>query len=247
MSVLQAKAGFRAGLDSVLLGASVPEGARKLLDLGAGAGVAAMCAMAHDPALKVVLAEIDPATAHLARENIEANGFKARAEILTLDVLASGAVRKAAGLGTDLFDVVIANPPYFASGTLAQDATRAGARHMEAEHLDGWVKTAVSSAHAQGTVIFIHTAEALPPLLSAFAARMGGITVLPLAPRPGMAASRVMVRGHKGSRAPLTLLPPVALHGTEANQFAPALDAVFRGTTRFDWHLGNQTPISACT
>lgn len=247
LSVTQAKSGFRAGIDSVLLGASVPKGARKLLDLGAGAGVAAMCAMDHDPALEAVLAEIDPATADLATDNIRANGFDARAEVLTLDVLASGKERKAAGLETDLFDVVIANPPYFDAGTLAQDAGRAGARHMASHLLEGWVKTAVSSAHAQGTVIFIHTAEALPHLLSAFASRMGGITLLPLAPRLGMAASRVMVRGHKGSRAPLTLLPPVALHDGPSHQFAPALDSVFRGTARFDWHLGSRAPISAAT
>ncbi|WP_196259565.1 tRNA1(Val) (adenine(37)-N6)-methyltransferase [Pelagibacterium limicola] len=231
-------------MDSVLLGTSVPSGTRRLLDLGAGAGVAGLCAMAHEEALETTFVEIDPDMAELARLNVAQNGFGHRAGVVTLDVLAAGAERKTAGLATDRFDVVIANPPYFSEGTLAPDPTRAGARHMAATFLDGWVKTAVSSAHAQGTVIFIHTADALPELLGAFSARMGGIVVLPLSPRPGMAASRVMVKGRKGSRAPTTLLPPITLHGDEGNGFVPEIDAVLRGTARFDWQRGSPVLIS---
>lgn len=247
LSVTQPKTGFRAGLDSVLLGASVPDGARRLLDLGAGVGVAGLTALTHDPVLEAVFAEIDPETADLARKNIAENGFAHRASVLTLDVLASGSARKTAGLGSDLFDVVIANPPYFAAGTLAPDTTRASARHMKGDALEGWVKAAVSCAHAQGTVIFIHAAEALPQLLAAFDARMGNIMVLPLGPRPGMAASRVLIRGQKGSRAPLTLLPQMALHGKDGHGFSPQFDAIFRGTARLDWHMARQDPTSGRT
>lgn len=247
LSVLQARTGFRAGLDSVLLGASVPQTARKLLDLGAGVGTAGLCALAHNSALHATFVEIDTATADMARTNVDANGFAERASVLTLDVTATGAERKAAGLGTDQFDVVIANPPYFAGGTLAPDEARAGARHMESALLDGWVRTAVSSAHAQGTVIFIHTVEALPQLLSAFSSRMGEIVVLPLSPRPGQPATRVLIKGRKGSRAPLTLLPQMVLHGEDGHSFTPRFDAIFRGSVRFDWQAGNGTPISVAT
>lgn len=247
LSVWQTAQGFRAGLDSILLGTSVPDTAGKLLDLGAGVGVAALCALTQNEQIEAVLAEIDPDMAELAQRNIDDNGYADRAKVLTLDILAPGSERKAAGLATDMFDVVIANPPYFTAGTPAPNAVRAGARHMSGEVLDGWVKTAASSAHAQGIVIFIHTAGALPQLLSSFSARMGGLTVLPIASRPGMAASRVLIKGHKGSRAPLTLLPPVALHGADGNGFTPAIDAVFRGQTRLDWHLRPSAPISGPT
>ena len=247
LSVLQPEAGFRAGLDSVLLGASVPPQTRKLLDLGAGAGVAGLTALAHNPALEAVLAEIDPQTADLARENIAANRFTARTRVLTLDILAPGNIRKAAGLSTDLFDTVIANPPFFSAGTLAPDAARAGARHMDKGDIEGWVRTAVSCAHAQGMVIFIHAAEALPQLLAALDKRVGGIVVQPLGPRPGLPASRVLIRGQKGSRAPLTLLPHLALHGADGHGFAPRFDAIFRGAERFDWQRDEPVPISGLT
>lgn len=228
--------GFRAGLDSVLLGASVDPGSKRLLDLGAGAGTAALVALAHNPALAATLVEAAAEMAALAALNLEANGFAARANVLTLDLTAKGAVRAAAGLPADHFDAVIANPPFFdpAAGS-APSRPRAAARHMQADSLDLWVKAAATSAAPGGEVIFVHTAAALPALLVAFEARFGALTVLPLTPREGEPASRVLIRGIKGSRAPLTLLSSRALHEPAGRAFRPEFDAIFRGTARLVW------------
>ena len=51
ITVSQPRHGFRAGLDSVLLGAAVASGSTSLLDLGCGVGTAALVALAHNPAL----------------------------------------------------------------------------------------------------------------------------------------------------------------------------------------------------
>lgn len=235
LSILQPESGFKAGLDSVLLGASVPEGTKDLLDLGAGAGVAALCALAHDSCQKATLVENNAQMLVLAARNIETNGFAARASLIDLSAAASGTERKTRGLATDRFDTVIANPPFFASGTRAPDAARAAARHAEGD-IGTWVRTAVSSAHAKGTVIFVHLAEALPQLLDTFGARMGAITVLPIVPRPGRPASRVLVRGTKGSKAPMRLLSPLVLHGETGNGFTQPVQSILRGDSLLDWH-----------
>src|SRR5690554_2369915 len=107
LSILQPESGFKAGLDSVLLGASVPEGTKDLLDLGAGAGVAALCALAHDSCQKATLVENNAQMLVLAARNIETNGFAARANLIDLSAAASGTERKARGLATDRFDTVI--------------------------------------------------------------------------------------------------------------------------------------------
>jgi tRNA1(Val) A37 N6-methylase TrmN6 len=235
--VSQPRNGFRAGLDSVLLGASVPAGAATLLDLGSGVGTASLVALSDHPTLDATLVEIDPATIPLTVQNIAENGFAPRARVITADVAGKGAVREAAGIARDRYDVVIANPPFFDGerGTLPGVAARAGARHMGDDQLDLWVKTAAASAAPEGTVIFIHAATALPALLAAFDQRFGGVTVLPLLPRPGAPALRVLIRGRKGSRAPFTLLAPRLLHAAEGRAFTPEMDAVFRGVARFDW------------
>jgi tRNA1(Val) A37 N6-methylase TrmN6 len=234
--VSQPGSGFRAGLDSVLLGAAVDARAISLLDLGAGAGTAALVALAHISTLTATLLEADAEMAALAALNLAGNGFADRGRVLALDVTAKGAVRAAAGLPADHFAAVIANPPFFDPGAGSAPAEgRAAARHMEPAALDLWVKAAATSAAPGGEIIFIHAAPALPALLAAFEARFGAITILPLIPRDGEAVTRILVRGIKGSRAPLTLLASRPLHEAGSRAFRPEFDSIFRGTARLHW------------
>lgn len=237
LTVTQPRTGFRAGLDSVLLGAAVAEQSLEVLDLGAGVGTAALVALIHNSLARATLAEHNAEMLGLAVSNAAENDMAERVTTLALDVAAKGAIRAAAGLPSNRFSSVIANPPFFdeQAGTLAADAGRASARHMDAEQLDLWVKTAAASAAAGGESIFIYPVQSLSPLLAAFAQRFGGITILPLSPRPGDAVSRVLIRGIKGSRAPLTMLAGRTLHEAEGRAFAPQFDAIFRGETRLIW------------
>jgi tRNA1(Val) A37 N6-methylase TrmN6 len=236
LTIAQPAKGFRAGLDSVLLGAAVGHTSGAILDLGAGVGTAALVALAHHPDLTATLVEADPDMAALASANIGANKLAGRADVLTFDVTASGRARASAGLAADAFVSVIANPPFFASGSGTRASTRgAAARHMTADQLDLWVKTAATHAAPGGEVIFIYIAEALPALLASFTARFGAITVLPLIPRETEPSHRVLVRGIKGSRAPLTLLASRALHTPAGRQFRPEFEAIFRGQDRLHW------------
>lgn len=237
LTVSQPSHGFRAGLDSVLLGAAVAPGRTNLLDLGCGVGTAGLVALAHEPALRAVLADQNAEMLALATLNAAENGFAERTQVIEADVTAKGATRRAAGLADNAFDAVIANPPFFTdgAGTLAADTGRAGARHMDAAALDLWVKTAAGCASGGGEIIFVYPAESLSPLLAAFTQRFGAITVLPLTPRPEAPASRILIRGIKGSRAPLTLLASRALHGPDGRDFHPQFDAIFRGSARLVW------------
>ena len=228
--------GFRAGLESVLLGSAIAGESISLLDLGAGAGTAALVALANGHALTATLVDADPEMTALAGLNLSQNGLADRARVLTLDVTAKGSDRAAAGLASDHYWTVIANPPFFdpGSGTAPAEA-RAPARHMDPESLELWVRTAAASAAPDGDIVFIHAASSLPSLLAAFDRRFGAIKVLPLCPREGEAANRVLIRGVKGSRAPLTLLASRALHQPSGQGFRPEFEAIFRGTGRLDW------------
>ena len=56
LTLSQPARGFRAGLDSVLLGAAVSPGRTALLDMGCGVGTAAFVALAHNAGLTATLA-----------------------------------------------------------------------------------------------------------------------------------------------------------------------------------------------
>lgn len=235
--VSQPKAGFRAGLDSVLLAASVAPKAASILDLGAGAGIAAICALADLANARATLLEYQKDMLDLAVKNLSLNALSGRAKTLCLDVTAKGSELFAGGLERDYYDSVMANPPFFATGagTLSPGEVRAGARHMPPDELDLWVKTAATSVAPGGEVIFIHMAQALPQLLASFTRRFGAITVLPVVARQGQSAARILIRGKKGSRAPMSLLSPLVLHQKTGHAFLPEMDAIFRGKSRLDW------------
>lgn len=235
LTLSQPGKGFRAGLDSVLLGAAVASDRTALLDMGCGVGTAAFVALTHNAGLAATLADSNAEMAALAEANAADNGFADRARIVINDIAGKGADRRSAGLVDNGYDAVIANPPFFANGTLASDPGRAGARHMDATALDLWIKAAAGMAVGGGEVIFIYPAQSLAPLLAGFVRRFGAVTLLPLAPREGEPASRVLVRGIKGSRAPLTLLAGRALHEAEGRAFRPEFDAIFRGAARLVW------------
>lgn len=235
--VVQPLKGFRSGLDSVLLAASVNSGSTNILELGAGAGTVICCVLADLPKAHAILAERQSDMVTLAHRNLQENGLSKRARALELDVMAKGEVRLAAGLHQNEFTSVIANPPFFdaESSSHPPGHARAKARLMPEDHLDLWVRTAAACAAPKGEIIFIHSAAILPKILTSFSTRFGNIHVLPIQPRSGLPASRVLVRGIKGSRAPLKLLPAMILHGENDSAYLPVSDQIFRGSARLDW------------
>jgi tRNA1(Val) A37 N6-methylase TrmN6 len=95
--------------------------------------------------------------------------------------------------------------------------------------LDAWVRFAASMARDGGTLTIIHRADALPDLLAVLERRFGDTLILPLHPRAGAPASRVLIQAKKASRAPLTLLAGRILHDDGAHGFTPEFDAILRG------------------
>ncbi len=203
--------GHRAGHDAVLLAAVTPPDARGLiLDVGAGAGAVGLMAALIAPAAHVGLVEIDPRTCALARENIERNGLAARVTAHETDIV-SAASRRAAGLVDEQATLVLTNPPFYEKSRVrvTPDADKARA-HVAAAPLAEWVRGALALLAPGGRFAMIHRADALADCLSAVSGRLGGVSLQPVHSRPGAPATRILLQGIKGSKAPLALLPPLA-------------------------------------
>jgi len=233
LAILQLRSGYRAGLDAVMLAAAVPDakGERPLrvLDIGAGVGTAGLCVARRLPSAEVVLLERETQLVELAAENIRRNGLSDRVRIVAASVGAGPAELRANALADESFDHVIANPPYHTTGagTLAPDALKAGAHAMDAEELDRWARFMARMTFPGGAATIVHKADALANVLAALGTRFGALKILSLHPRPGAPASRVLVQGIKGSRAPLQILPGFVLHG-DGNGFTGAAQEILR-------------------
>jgi tRNA1(Val) A37 N6-methylase TrmN6 len=242
LSILQPARGYRSGIDAVLLAAAAPVvagAAARVLDAGSGVGVVGLGIARRVPDAHVVLVEIDPGLAALARENAARNGLGSRVAVIEADILRGGATlhdpARPVGLDAGRFDHVVANPPYFATGEGRAPAVphRAAAHQMAADGLDRWIAFLATAAAAGGSLTMVHRAEALGAILSALGGRFGGVRVLPLHPREGAAAHRILVQAFRGSRAPLTLLPGLPLAGADG-RYLPAIEAVLRGRASLD-------------
>jgi len=230
--------GHRAGTDAVLLAAAAPaDFSGFALDVGAGVGAAGLALTLKRPASRIGLVENDAFAAALARENLALNGMAGRGQVFEADVL-SPPSRRAAGLYDECAGLVISNPPFMDPGR-ARLSPEPGKRRAHAMQIEGpaaleaWIAASLALVAPGGVFILIHRPEALPAILESLTRRAGGITILPVHPRRKAPAVRILVRGKKGSRAPVAIAPALVLH--EGPAFTEAAEAIHQGAAMIDW------------
>jgi tRNA1(Val) A37 N6-methylase TrmN6 len=213
----QPDSGFRSGTDAVLLAAAVPAKAGEtVLELGAGAGTASLCLAARVPDISLTGVEIAPELVRLAQQNAAASALEAAFAAADIFALPPSLKRD--------FDQVLANPPFHGEGAAPPDAARARAL-MDGGRLPQWLSIGLQRTVSGGFFTAILRADRLTEALAALPAR--GVNILPLWPRAGMAARRVVLLARKGSRAPVGLLPGLALHDAEG-RYTPEAEAILR-------------------
>lgn len=232
IKVLQPRKGYRAGIDAVFLAATVSDsqnGKPRVLDCGAGVGTVGLCVAGRLQNAKVIAVERDATLAGLARRNVEANGFENRMSIVELDVTSPPAALSDLGLGDESFDFVVANPPFYdeAAGTLSPNAQKAASHAAPKDAFAGWIKFMTRMAAPGARISIVQRGEAMPRLLSLLENRFGALKVMPLHPRSGEPANRILISGRKGSRAPLQLMPGFVLH-IETNAFTDEAVQILR-------------------
>ncbi|MEZ5827214.1 MAG: methyltransferase [Hyphomicrobiales bacterium] len=231
---MQPRVGHRAGSDAVFLAAAVEaRRGERILDVGAGVGVAGLCVLAREPHVEVTAVEIDPELCALATANGERNGVASQFTVIEANITAPAKLSRAAGLVREGYDHVIANPPFYAEGAVRAAPARAKAHVMGPDALQSWVRFLTTMAAPKGTLTFIHRPESLGELLRLLDGRFGDIAVLPLFPKEGEPAARVILQGRKGSRAPMRLLRGLVLHGPDGAYTAAAETVLRKGGALF--------------
>jgi tRNA1(Val) A37 N6-methylase TrmN6 len=244
LTIAQPARGYRAGLDAVLLAATVAadgEASATVLDVGAGVGTVGLCVAARIAGTRITLLEAQPDLSDLAAQNILRNQLQQRVRVITADVYDNPASLRALGLDADTFDHVVCNPPFDIEGhgRRPPNASKARSHVMPVGALEQWARVLARYCRNGGTLTIVHRADALGAVLAALEGRFGGLRVLPVHPRAGEAANRILVRGTKASRAPLTVLAGLVLHaaaehgcdgasGANDHRFAGSVQAILR-------------------
>lgn len=189
------------------------------------------------------MVEREPGLAALARSNVALNGLERRVRVIVADVTRPlGETPELSGQA-ESFAHALANPPYHVEerGTSATPPLKAAANAMPEGALDRWMRFAAAMLRPGGTITLIHRADALQELLAALAGRFGGAVLMPVHPRGGEAASRLIVRAVKGSRAALELRRGLILHNAD-HGFRPEIEAILRHGAALDMRNSSSEP-----
>ena len=213
LSILQPRKGYRAGIDAVLLAATVPASSQhevRILDLGSGVGVVGLSVAARLSNASVTLIEHQASLVDLARKNIERNDLCDRATVHLQDIVRHGSQ----GIAAASYDYAMANPPFYepSSVRLPPNQIKSMAHAMSAGDLDAWFRLMAHALKPGGFATLIHRVEALPELLQLASGRFGALEIQPIQPFADQPANRIIFKGQKGSRKPLKLLPGIVIH-----------------------------------
>ena len=233
LQICQPRKGYRAGVDPVLLAASVPaKSGQTVLELGCGVGVAALCLAARVSGLTLTGVEVQSDYAALARRNAEDNK-------LPLDVILADLRSLPADLRQRRFDHVIMNPPYFqkTTGSGSEDAGREVALRGETA-LSDWLDIGARRLAPKGYLTLILRMERLPEALDTLSGRLGSLVVCPIAGRSTKSPERFLLQARQGGRAAFRMVPTLVMHDgtehlTDSESYRPEVTDILRNGAAF--------------
>lgn len=228
IAVWQPRRGYRAGVDAVLLAASVAAKAgQSVLELGCGVGTASLCLAARVPDLRITGVEVQPDYAALAQRNADANGLPLK--VVTADLRALPA-----DLRQERFDHVIMNPPYFdrAAGTASDNPGKDIAFGGDTPLRD-WLDIGARRVGPRGYLTLIQRMERLPEVLAALEGRLGAIILRPIAGRANRAPELFLLQARQEGKTPFRMAPTLIMHTGDTHQgdqesYTPDVSRVLR-------------------
>lgn len=225
-------------IDTVLLAAAVPATPQQsVIDFGCGVGGAMLALATRVSPLLICGVEIQPELADLCRANIASNPLASRL------IVAEGDVSTLPQHLIGQFHHVMMNPPYHDLDR--HDASPLRLRSIaNTEATDGlrlWLNSARQALAMDGCLTMIHRADRLPEILDEAELLFGEIWVLPLQPRAGEPAKRVLLRAYKNEQHARHDAEPLILHNPDG-RFTDAANAILRDCAPVDFINKAQSP-----
>lgn len=222
----QVEGSFKLSTDSVLLAHFAKSvRAKRIIDLGCGAGVLTVLLSAHFPNAEVSGIEIQEQSAALCRENLRENGYD-ESGIICGDLREHRSLFEA-----ERFDLVVSNPPYFTekSGFTAPEESRAIARDERFCTLTDLCRAAKYLCRWGGTFMLVHRPERLSEIfctMTQFGIEPKRLRLVHH--RDGAAPNLVLIEGKRGGKPGLIIEKPLILTSPDGGDSPEAKEIYHR-------------------
>ena len=207
--------GYRFTIDPVILARSLnPLRGQHILDIGCGCGIMPLILGYQLSDIRITGVELQPALAHCARTNAEANHMD------FIRIIEGDATSLFPQRERDRADHVISNPPYIrkGSGRINPDPQKAAARHEITMDIQSLCAVARRMMTAQGTFHLIFPADRLADLTLAMEQnRLFLQTLQFIHPRPHAHALRIVATASKKSTDKYQIKPALYLQTASGN------------------------------
>ena len=183
--------GMKISTDGVLLGAwtRTPPPSAHILDVGAGSGLIALMLAQRCPSAHITALELDLNAVTDLSSNIQSSPWADRIEAV------QGDFQTFTPQEDILYDLIVSNPPFFDTGIVSPDTSRAGARHRAGLDYRSLIANAHNLLSADGSLAMIVPAECESDLvLHAELARLNVSRLCHVITRPGKSAKRLLVQ-----------------------------------------------------
>ncbi len=220
LKLLHTEKGFKTSMDSVLLAAACPAKAGDhILDMGCGVGGAGFCVLVRVDGVQFTGVEVQKDHVALAERNAVVNKLEKRAVFIVSDIRDYREEHA--------YHHVICNPPYLeagahlrsphkekatAMGGASLSCAKARGRDDGALSVKDWVDAAYDCVKSNGTLTMIHRADKVDKIIQALGKRFGAVEIIPLWPRRGENAKRVILRAIKHRKSPAIIHAGLVLH-----------------------------------
>ena len=225
MRILQKEAGFRFGMDAVLLAdfARVEE-CDTVADFGTGTGILPVLLRGRGKGKTIHAFEIQPDMADMARRTMVLNGLDECVAVHSLPVEDALKVLTPCSV-----DAIVCNPPYGLPGTTLQNPsdTLRLARHQTSEGLKAWLIMAFRLLRGKGRLSVVYPAPRMLEMMQAMEqAHLTPKRFRLIYPAAHKAANLVLIEAVKDAKPMLHPEPPLIVYEADGSM-TPELKRIY--------------------
>lgn len=211
LKILQKTAGFRFGMDAVLLSDFVrAEAQATVADFGTGTGILPLLMWGRGKGQRFEAFEIQREMADMARRSVALNGLSVRIRVHEASVEEAPSL-----LSPGSVDVIVCNPPYGMPGATLHNPglSKDLARHQDPRGLKPWFTAAYRLLRGRGRMALIYPA----PMMLSLMNDLSRAALIPkrfrmIYPRVDKPANLVLVEAVKDARPTLQPEPPLIVY-----------------------------------